>query len=1584
MKTAKKLIFAVMCVAVAAACIVASVPKARAAGVLRMVIDDHTYSKEYTDLGALALTNWHYSASKDVLTLENYGTSYAPRPEIFIYPYSGNVTVNLKGDNYIYSSMDNAMIFIGNVTFVGDGSLTLITDNTYAINTDYKVTVAESATLNINGLAGIMAINGIEINTTGNVNIHTTTRCMYTFGDLNIINGRVRMSGSDGLYSSKGNVFISGGPTDVEVRARTKAFALYGEDSRVEWSANASVGGGSSSPGSIITEYNGEKYFRITFNGNPKLNPPRKIWWDDTVIDSSGTTNPVARWSEVEHATGYVVNLYYYVENLGGYELKNTFTVTDSLSFNFAGHFTTYGKYYFSVQALGDGEEYISSNESQKSDNFYRFSGDVASRFYVRLPESDYYKIIPDSGSPFVYYGEDFLFTIEVDPAYDQSELLVWANKARVSIINGKYTIRNVTENITITVGALALNTYTVNLPTSEAYTIYPLPEYSTEVEYGGKFAFSIELSDYYMQSNPVVTSNGEVIKPKYGIIYTISNITEDQYVEITGLVRDSYDVTFMNIDGTVISSQTVDHGYTATVPEPPEAPEGMTFTNWTDESGAVFDFSTPIVEQTNIYARFETAKSEDGYYLISNLEQLIWFRNEVNFGNTAINGRLTADIEMNDGKYVMIGSTASFYDSATMWVPIGGYDYSDKEDYMKFYGGDFDGDSHTLSGFYIKHDPMAANASELGIFGIITEEASVSNLNVIRSYFEGYGKIGSIVGDSDGLISGCSSTAAIVGISGCGGIVGELSGDISDSTFGGSVTVKQYQAPTSTSAIGGGNAGGIAGLLLGDSISISGCANSGTVKAYDRSGGIVGYCNAASLTVDGCSNTASVTAVNAAGGIVARSTNAVVMNNSFNTGAVNGGTYIGGLIGKGDVSGTLNYNTGAVSGGTYSGGIVGSGSIDMSYFYNAGNIVATSVGGGIAGEAPTFKVKQGHSFATVSANNAAVLCAVYDTADVTSFYYCMQYGDSAFGTSVNYSWFYCGYASGLLNRENGADFWAHNGYYPIFADEDNPAFEFELKYSDVGECLIENERDLHLVSAFVNNEDGYSSLYYLITADIIFHAPELENNFIPIGTVDSPFDGTLAGDGHFISGINVNGGENVALFGVADNTNMESVTVKDSIFIGTDNVGAVIGKCLRAGYFYNCDSQNCVVSGNSSVGGVVGYLVGNTIFCDNIGTDVNGGEAYGGIAGTSDTGAIDFCYSSGNVTASKSGAVEAGGIVGRNFGDITYSANIGNVSGVTYVGGVAGACYGNMLSVYNAGAITGTDGFGSICGTFDESFEAERCFYLENTAGEGQLVMGEAQTEYQIVNGTTAYFLNDNGEDPMWAQGEKHPVFAKEDFSDAVVYKVVFEVFDEFYWMAATKKGGTIITPPVPEAEGYTFVGWDTTFHYVVADCYVRAVFDMPDMITFISTSFLKLNDHPDGAYIYGIYPNMNMTVSQLNAQISNANVMYLDQDCVLELEPNDKLFTGATVILEGEMGEWLHTAYIVIYGDVTGDGNVDQNDAFFINLLADGMLEEYDFTYPQYLAADVNHDGTVNRADSLLIQNTCMKNDYINQLPS
>ena len=201
---------------------------------------------------------------------------------------------------------------------------------------------------------------------------------------------------------------------------------------------------------------------------------------------------------------------------------------------------------------------------------------------------------------------------------------------------------------------------------------------------------------------------------------------------------------------------------------------------------------------------------------------------------------------------------------------------------------------------------------------------------------------------------------------------------------------------------------------------------------------------------------------------------------------------------------------------------------------------------------------------------------------------------------------------------------------------------------------------------------------------------------------------------------------------------------------------------------------------------------------------------------------------------------------------------------------------------------------------------------------------------------------------------------------------------------MAATKKGGGVITPPDPYVRGYTFIRWDTTFNYVVADMNVRAIFDKPGLISFLPTSFLKINDHEDGAYIYGIYPNMNMTVSQLRNQISNIDVGVFDQDIIYELEGTQRLYTGVTVIIFDDDGSWLHLANVVIYGDINSDGYVDQNDAFLLNLLADGMLSEYDFTYAQYLAADVNHDETVDKADALFLQNHCIKNTFINQLPS
>lgn len=1578
MKAAKKILLAALGVVMAALCMISSVPKIHAAGIMRMVIDGITYYKEYTDLGALALSHWHYDASDDVLTLENFGTTINPKSELFVYPYSGNLTICLKGDNYIYASAKNAMVIIGNVKFTGDGSLTLVCDNSYAINTDYRVSVTEGASLNINALAGIMAIKGIDINTTGTVNIHTSTRCMYTFGDLSITSGKVRLTGSDGLYSSKGNVYLSGGNTDVEVKATGKAFALYGDEAFVEWSANGKVGAGNSSPGSVITEYSGEKYFRATFEGTPMLNPPRKIYWDDTVIDNStGMTNPVARWSPVGNATGYLVKLYYLTDI--GYEFKESFTVTDALSCNFGGHFTTYGQYYFTVQALGDGTNFISSGESPKSAESYRFSGDVSSRFYVTLPESDYFKVIPENGSMVVYYGEDYSFTVEVDPAYTQSEILVWANKARVALRGGKYTVDNVTENIVITIGELALNTYTVTLPESEAFTIYPLPEYSTQVEYGGSFAFSVELADIYMNSDITVYSNGEKLNAKYGIIYTISNITENQTVEVTGLVRENYDVTFRNVDGTVISTQTVDHGYTATVPTDPTPPEGMTFVGWTDKNGVTFDFSKQIVDQTDVYARFVIPKDNNGYYLISNLSELIWFRDEVNFGNTAINGRLTADIEMNNGKYALVGGQVSFYDDAEIWVPIGGYDYNNEDDYVKFYEGKFDGDGHTLSGFYIKHDAMAADASELGIFGVITETAAVRELNVTKSYFEGYGRIGSIVGKSDGAITACNSDSILVGVESVGGIAGETSANISQCTFSGKVTVKRYGATGSTSFIGGINAGGIVGTVMSDGVALTLCENKAPVTAYDCAGGIAGCVYGDSVSVVSCKNSGKVTAECSAGGIIADALS-VQISGATNSAQVSGGTYAGGILASGSLSGSLNYNTGDVSAHN-AGGILGTGSLDMNYFYNSGNVSGTALAGGIAAEAESINATQAHSYTVLNGQNTDAICPSAQTVTTLGVYYCKRFGNSSYGTEADYTWFYSGYVAGIMNRENGSDFWSHNGYYPVFADAANPAFDFSLKESDIeGTYLIENERDLHLVSAFVNNEDGYNYGNYVVTADIELHSQDVTNNFVPLGSASKSFEGTFYGGNHVIKYINVSGDDSVGFFGHAVNALIETIVLENVTIVGRNNVGAIVGYA-DACYISECSVVGGSVSGSQFVGGIAGGSNGEICYSSNS-SQVKGQFAYGGILGSNEEGSVSYCYNTGNVIGTVAG-IEGGGIVGRNYGAVSVCGNTGEVSGNSYIGGIVGASFGDMYSVYNGGKITASSYFGSICSEYDETYEAQLCYYLEGTAGEGASLVGSAQTDYQVTNGATAYFLNANGAELNWAQGASHPVLAKADGSDAVIYTVTFTVLNETYLMAATRYDGTVKAPPAPEVTGYDFVGWDAKFEFVRANITVRAIFDRPSEISFVSTSFLKISSDETGSYIYGIYPNFNMTASQLLSHIANIDVVIYDQDIINELEGSDKLYTGVTVVLLDDDGGWLHTANVVIFGDVNSDGYINHTDAYFLNLLADGALYPEDFTYAQYLAADVNHDGTVDKADSLYLQNYCINNNFINQLP-
>ncbi|MEE0265157.1 MAG: GLUG motif-containing protein [Acutalibacteraceae bacterium] len=158
---------------------------------------------------------------------------------------------------------------------------------------------------------------------------------------------------------------------------------------------------------------------------------------------------------------------------------------------------------------------------------------------------------------------------------------------------------------------------------------------------------------------------------------------------------------------------------------------------------------------------------NKDDVYEISNAGQLYWFEEMVNSTNNYACGVLTDDIVVNKD------ITAQ---NLRQWVPIG-------EDSLWPYCGTFDGQGYTISGLYTD------NIDYAGLFGAIGWGATVTNLGVVNSYFEGNIYTGAVVGyNDDSNVTNCFAyNAKLVnrgnstGDSAVGPVVGHGYGEISN-----------------------------------------------------------------------------------------------------------------------------------------------------------------------------------------------------------------------------------------------------------------------------------------------------------------------------------------------------------------------------------------------------------------------------------------------------------------------------------------------------------------------------------------------------------------------------------------------------------------------------------------------------------------------------------------------------------------------------------------------------------------------------------------------------------------------------------
>ena len=133
-----------------------------------------------------------------------------------------------------------------------------------------------------------------------------------------------------------------------------------------------------------------------------------------------------------------------------------------------------------------------------------------------------------------------------------------------------------------------------------------------------------------------------------------------------------------------------------------------------------------------------------------------------------------------------------------TVDLELDGYDFSP----IPSFGGNFDGNGHTVSGITI-----SGAYSPAGIFSVVEAEGGVRNLIVSASVTPdgNKGTVGGIIGINYGYIEGCAFIGTVIGACDVGGITGinETSGSVISCTTSGEV-------------VGENRTGGIVGNNLG------------------------------------------------------------------------------------------------------------------------------------------------------------------------------------------------------------------------------------------------------------------------------------------------------------------------------------------------------------------------------------------------------------------------------------------------------------------------------------------------------------------------------------------------------------------------------------------------------------------------------------------------------------------------------------------------------------------------------------------------------------------------------------------------
>ena len=401
---------------------------------------------------------------------------------------------------------------------------------------------------------------------------------------------------------------------------------------------------------------------------------------------------------------------------------------------------------------------------------------------------------------------------------------------AAVIIMRGTLTVEGGTIETTGTTGAIQASLATLNIEGGK------IVSQGNGVELG---TWAVSNTKY---PNTVTMTGGEIEAAGKGIV------DSDKCVGTT-----------VSIEGGVINST----GDSLSITTGTAAVTGGTFS--TDVSAYAADGFEVKANADGTYgvapaapAGLSGTGTEADPFLVTNIDELKWFRDAVNGGSTYDNQfvKLTADVDLN----------------GESWTPIGNAT-------NKFLGT-FDGDGHTISDLVVDVDTNNA-----GLFGFASV---IKNVTIDNATVSGVVCVGALVGELEstvGTVDNCHVTGIIkiTGENSVGGLAGKGYANIKNCSVDGTAAETSFVKGAAGTTEEGDNVGGIIGHLgEGNTLGVANStARNITVSGTRKVGGIVGTIargndlvgnTAENLTVE-CTATADYAADNAStttiGGIV-------------------------------------------------------------------------------------------------------------------------------------------------------------------------------------------------------------------------------------------------------------------------------------------------------------------------------------------------------------------------------------------------------------------------------------------------------------------------------------------------------------------------------------------------------------------------------------------------------------------------------------------------------------------------------------------------------------------------------------------